>query len=102
MSNKPSNVVILHQFPRGFRAPSASPFALKLETWLLIFIKLYCHHHRTLATIKFKIYFTSITIFLIKKKATIGRNRVQGDLYYKDSKNFRCAFFFLLFSCISL
>ena len=29
----PRDVVILHQFPRGIRAPSASPFALKLETW---------------------------------------------------------------------
>jgi hypothetical protein len=29
----PKNVVILHQFPRGKKAPSASPFALKLETW---------------------------------------------------------------------
>jgi hypothetical protein len=30
----PKNVVILHQFPRGKFTPSASPFALKLETWL--------------------------------------------------------------------
>ncbi len=28
------DVVILHQIPRGLRAPSPSPFALKLETWL--------------------------------------------------------------------
>ena len=32
----PSNVVIIHQFPRGLRAPSISPFALKLETWLVL------------------------------------------------------------------
>ena len=30
--------VILHQFPRARYAPSASPFALKLETWLVDFI----------------------------------------------------------------
>ena len=30
----PKDKVILHQFPRGLHAPSASPFALKLETWL--------------------------------------------------------------------
>ncbi len=29
-----SNTVIVHQFPRGLRAPSISPFCLKLETWL--------------------------------------------------------------------
>jgi hypothetical protein len=29
----PKDVVILHQFRRGLRAPSASPFCLKLETW---------------------------------------------------------------------
>lgn len=29
----PKDLVILHQFPRGVRAPNASPFALKLETW---------------------------------------------------------------------
>ena len=31
----PKDVVILHQFPRGLRAPSASPFPIKLETWYL-------------------------------------------------------------------
>ncbi len=30
----PKNMVVLHQFPRGIRAPSVSPFCLKLETWL--------------------------------------------------------------------
>ena len=30
----PKNKVILHQFPRGLHAPSASPFVMKLETWL--------------------------------------------------------------------
>ena len=30
----PKDVVILHQFPRGYKVPSASPFALKLETYL--------------------------------------------------------------------
>jgi hypothetical protein len=29
----PKDTVILHQIPRGFKAPSLSPFALKLETW---------------------------------------------------------------------
>ena len=29
----PKDVVILHQIPPGLRAPSASPFVLKLETW---------------------------------------------------------------------
>ena len=33
----PKDVVILHQFPRGLRAPSGSPFALKLETWYFFF-----------------------------------------------------------------
>ncbi len=32
-SKYPKDVVILHQFPKGFRAPSMSPFPLKLETW---------------------------------------------------------------------
>ncbi len=31
--NYPKDVVILHQFPRGLRAPSPSPFPIKLETW---------------------------------------------------------------------
>ncbi len=31
--NAPKDLVILHQFPRGLRAPSVSPFPLKLETW---------------------------------------------------------------------
>ena len=31
--NYPKDVVILHQFPRGLRAPNPSPFPLKLETW---------------------------------------------------------------------
>ena len=30
----PENVVILHQYRRGLRAPSLSAFPLKLETWL--------------------------------------------------------------------
>ena len=30
----PKDVVILHQYPNGFRAPSPSPWSLKLETWL--------------------------------------------------------------------
>ncbi len=30
----PRDVVILHQFPRGLRCPSPSPFALKLETYI--------------------------------------------------------------------
>jgi hypothetical protein len=32
----PKDKVILHQFPRGIYAPSASPFVMKLETWLRI------------------------------------------------------------------
>ena len=28
--------VILHQYSRGLRAPSLSPYALKIETWLRI------------------------------------------------------------------
>ena len=28
--------IILHQYSRGLRAPSLSPYALKLETWLRI------------------------------------------------------------------
>lgn len=35
----PKNVVILHQFPAGLHAPSASPYCLKLETWSFILIK---------------------------------------------------------------
>ncbi len=34
-SRPDANRVILHQFPRGLHAPSASPFALKLETWFV-------------------------------------------------------------------
>jgi len=34
------DVVILHQFPRGLRAPSISPFPLKLETWYFVFNRL--------------------------------------------------------------
>jgi len=30
----PPDIVVLHQFPRGYRIPSISPFVLKLETWL--------------------------------------------------------------------
>ena len=30
----PKYQVILHQYQRGLRAPSLSPYALKLETWL--------------------------------------------------------------------
>jgi hypothetical protein len=30
----PKGVVVLHQFPRGYKVPSISPFALKLETYL--------------------------------------------------------------------
>jgi hypothetical protein len=33
--NYPKDTVILHQFPKGLRAPSASPFPIKLETWLI-------------------------------------------------------------------
>jgi hypothetical protein len=29
----PKDVVILHQFPRATKAPSLSPFPIKLETW---------------------------------------------------------------------
>ena len=32
----PKDVVILHQIPPGLRAPSASPFVLKLETWFVL------------------------------------------------------------------
>ena len=32
----PKDTVVLHQFPRGLYAPSASPFVMKLETWLRI------------------------------------------------------------------
>jgi hypothetical protein len=28
------DMVVLHQYPRGLRAPNLSPFAVKLETWL--------------------------------------------------------------------
>jgi hypothetical protein len=30
----PLDELVLHQFPRALRAPSASPFCLKLETWI--------------------------------------------------------------------
>jgi len=30
----PKNKIVLHQLPRGLRAPSASPYCLKLETWI--------------------------------------------------------------------
>ena len=30
----PKDTIILHQYPRGLRAPSPSPYSLKLETWL--------------------------------------------------------------------
>ena len=30
----PKDTVVLHQFPRGKITPSASPFCLKLETYL--------------------------------------------------------------------
>lgn len=30
----PKDTIILHQFPRGYKAPSGSPFVLKLETWI--------------------------------------------------------------------
>ena len=45
----PKDVVILHQFPPGLRAPSASPFVLKLETWLRMAKIEYqvCHPLRT-------------------------------------------------------
>ena len=33
--NYPRDTVILHQFPKGLRAPSASPFPIKLETWYI-------------------------------------------------------------------
>jgi hypothetical protein len=33
IKNYPKDVVILHQVPRGLRAPSASPFPIKIETW---------------------------------------------------------------------
>jgi hypothetical protein len=33
--NYPKDTVILHQLPRGIRAPSISSFSLKLETWLV-------------------------------------------------------------------
>ena len=35
----PKDVVILHQLPPGLRAPSPSPFVLKLETWLVSLIE---------------------------------------------------------------
>ena len=33
LATYPKDVVILHQFRRGIRAPSISPFPIKLETW---------------------------------------------------------------------
>jgi hypothetical protein len=35
----PKDLVILHQFPRGLRAPSVSPFPVKLETWYVFNLK---------------------------------------------------------------
>ncbi len=40
-SKYPKDVVILHQFPKGFRAPSMSPFPLKLETWYALLFSVY-------------------------------------------------------------
>ena len=30
----PKDTVVVHQFPRGMKVPSISPFCLKFETWL--------------------------------------------------------------------
>lgn len=38
--NDTKDLVILHQFPRGLRAPSASPFPIKLETWSKLFLNI--------------------------------------------------------------
>lgn len=43
-SRYPKDIVILHQPFRGLRAPSPSPFVLKLETWLVYFIFDYLNH----------------------------------------------------------
>lgn len=41
--NYPKDTIVIHQFPRGIRAPSASPFPIKLETWYLRFKTFFDH-----------------------------------------------------------
>ena len=44
----PKDTVILHQFPRGLRAPSVSSFSLKLETWYLCLCVFFNFNHNLL------------------------------------------------------
>jgi hypothetical protein len=79
----PRDVVIVHQMPRNKKLPTASPFALKLETWCVFFFS------KTNSQLLLLCFFKSNFNFLTLIKAPHDRHQISGNLAIENQSLFR-------------